>query len=493
MFSYQQRPGKTDILFDGDPILTFIAEHVYFGKFEMLNLKLRPHGPVEMISLVPSAFYGFKLQRCDIRCEVEDAHSITVTMTPAFVQGNLTDYVWEERRIHIDYLPTEQRFRYTFTVQLDFRKDITRDDPLAFTGMPGWGDFAVIEFDDPLLAGGVGPQVPMTQDWVGMPEPWLAEDCYTTTWKKRYLSVTLPTVERGLRKLVFNRIVNGVQQFFNRTLVKTAPRQPYLYEKADGNYLRYTPLFDAIGSHHICEWGFDMHWYAQLPRAGQYLFTAGQQVTLAYQFEEITRAEVPAAYLTAPLAEIEPEECLLADRPIYQEPVTLFDQSALDHPDAYAWEPMTEHCQWNRTGGREAGHGALEIHHGEQPADSSWIFQHLGPSYACNPVPPHSRFRVSAWVKATELDKVQLSLTFNAYQGPALYAPRVPQTCTGGAQQLQRREGDFALISFETPPYGIYILSGIVTFQYTGKGEVSLTDLQVERLTESVARIAESV
>ncbi|MEK6575574.1 MAG: hypothetical protein AABZ58_14795, partial [Chloroflexota bacterium] len=39
-------------------------------------------------------------------------------------------------------------------------------------------DCLVVEFDDPLLSGGVGPQVPMTQDWTGLQEPWLAEDCF---------------------------------------------------------------------------------------------------------------------------------------------------------------------------------------------------------------------------------------------------------------------------------------------------------------------------
>ena len=482
MFSNQQRPGKTDIRFDGDTILTFVDEHVHFGKFEMLNLKLRPHGPVEMISLVPSAFYGFNLQCCDIHCAVDGPNAITVTMIPAKVKKGLTDYVWEERQIHIAYLPTEQRFRYTFTITLDFRQDINGNEPLAFTGMPDWGDYAVIEFDDPLLAGGVGPQVPMTRDWTGLQEPWLAEDCYTTTWTKRWHAVILPTVERGLQRLVFNRVVNGVQQFYNRKLVQTAPRQPYLYEKADGNYMLYTPLFDFPGSHHICEWGFDMHWYALLPRAGAYLFKAGQQVKLAYQFEEITPAEVPAGYLDAPLAAIEPEERALADRPIYQEPVNIFDQSALDNPDGYAWIADSAQGVWNKAGGKVPGHGALEIHHGAQPAETIWEFRHFGPTFATNPIPPNSQFRVSAWVKAAEIDKLSLTLTVNTYQGPALWSPFTPHATTGDARNLRQTADGFTLLEFETPPCGTYNLNGQLAFRYAGAGTASLTDLRVERL-----------
>jgi hypothetical protein len=340
----------------------------------------------------------------------------------------------------------------------------------------------VIEFDDPLLSGGVGPQVPMTQDWTGLPEPVLGEDNYTTRWEKRYLSVVLPTAARGLRKLTFNRVVNGNQKFFNRLIPCTAPRQPYLYERKDGGFVLFTPLHAYPGSHHICEWGYDMHWYAMLDRpAPGLLFRKGQRVDLAYQIEEIVRAEVPAGYLDAVPAELETEERALSDRPIYEEPVCHFARSTLDCPDQYGWQPG-ERCEWNRAGGRTAGTGALEIRNGVEARESAWLFRHFGPSYACNPIPPASSFRVSGWVRADDPDKAVVEITLNHYNGPAMFSSGVPVVSAGRVGERAARDGDWRRLEFVSAPSGSYTISGSFRFAYAGRGTAALTEFSVERL-----------
>ena len=484
MLTCTENSGKTTILFDDAPILTFIQEHLFFRHFSIQDLKLRPGGPVELMSLLGSCFYGFSLLRCDLVCRQERDNRIRVALTPTVVERGLLDLVREEREYLIEYLPEKRRFRYTITVRLDFQRDIRGDEGLSIPPNPQWGDddYAVIEFDDPLLAGGVGPQVPMTQDWVGLPEPLFSEVSHTTRWKKRYVSVVLPTAVRGLRKITFNRVVNSHQQFYNRATPRTTPHMPFLYEKADGRFLLFTPRYDYPASHHICEWGYDMHLRAMVDRpAPDLLFRKGQQIALAYQLEEIERSDVPDGYLEALPAEVEPEERANADKPLYEEPVCLFTRSTLDHPDQYDWAPG-ERCAWNRTGGHAAGAGALEIHNGDQAEETAWEFTHFGPSFSCNPIPPLSRYRIAAWVKADEMEKITISLRLDQYGGPAMYSPRTSVTSTGTGGGCTRQDGDWRLLEFISEPSGTYTLSGGFRFAYAGRGSAAMSEFQVERL-----------
>ena len=48
MFSFNESPGKTEILFNGDPVLQFVQEQLILRSFIVQNLKLRPGGPVEL-------------------------------------------------------------------------------------------------------------------------------------------------------------------------------------------------------------------------------------------------------------------------------------------------------------------------------------------------------------------------------------------------------------------------------------------------------------
>ncbi len=487
MFTFEKSPGRTVLLFDGDPILSLVDEHLWFRGFRVEKMKFRPRGPVELMGLAPSAFYGFNLLRGDVSCRRADADGACITLKPVKADGNLLDLVQEEREYLVEYLPDRGRFRWTITCRIDFLQDIRGDEKgLYLTGMqklqePG-SNQAAIEFDDPMLSGGIGPQVPMVQDWTGLPEPEFAAEQFTTRWKKRYLSVTLPTVARGLRKLVFNREANCFQRFFNRVIPRMTPRQPFVYEKTDGHFLQFTPLHDYPSSHHICEWGYDMHWYALLDRpAAGLLFQKGQHVELSYQLEEIERAGVPAAYLEAPLAEIEPEERAKADMPIYEEPVCRFTRSALDCPDNYGWT-AGERCVWNRGGGRAPGTGALEIHNGSSARDAAWQFGCLGPSYGCNPIPPASRFKVSAWVRADELDTVSCSLTLNHYDGPGMFGVRVPIVSNASGRDCCRREGNWSLLEFVSEKAGAFTLDGGFRFAYSGGGTAALAELRVERL-----------
>ncbi|HOS42577.1 MAG TPA: hypothetical protein PK794_02710, partial [Armatimonadota bacterium] len=276
--------------------------------------------------------------------------------------------------------------------------------------------------------------------------------------------------------------VNGVQQLFNRHILVTKPGTPYFYQKTDGTALKMTPQFGFPCGHHICEWGYDMHFYAMLPKAGaDLLFKNGQRVALSYTLEDVEASEIPAAYAQAPAAEIAADERPLCDLPIYEEPVCRFTASAMDHPDAYCWR-LAGQGAWNRAGGKELTTGALEIHHGAEGGESTWLFNYFGPSYAANPIPPFSRHRLAAWVKADELEHVTLTFTLDAHQGPAMYSPRVPVVSTAGAEQIVARDGAWALIAFESQPSGAYTLAGRIAFTYTGTGAASLCGLEVARL-----------
>ena len=187
-FTADRAPGRVVVRFDGDSVLELTNEHLWFRTLRIDNLRTRPHGPVECISLVAACLYAYDLLRARLDVVIPDAHTACVKITPERVEHDLDRYVTETRTITIRYIPEKQRFRYDIDVRLDILRDIVAGTPhLALTPMAQWGDddYAVIEFDDPLLAGGVGPQVPMTQDWEGIHEPWFDEHCFTTRWSKR--------------------------------------------------------------------------------------------------------------------------------------------------------------------------------------------------------------------------------------------------------------------------------------------------------------------
>ena len=474
-FTVRDRPGLLAVQFNGESVITFVNEHVYFRSFRIDNVRFRPGGPVELISLHTSAIYpATALLACSWQTRVISPHAVEIVLTPSKLEGGLEQFVSEKRTYRITYNPAKDRFIFDIRADLHFHVDIRGSEGLHHGGMPQWegDDYAVIEFEDPLLSGGVGPQVPMTQDWVGMHEPILCGDIYNTDWRKRYFNVMLDTVLRGPRNITFNREVNGVQKFYNRTLPVTRPRRPYLYTRLDGRYLRMTPQFEYPASHHICEWGFDMHFYALLPKAGDGLiFRAGQRVSLPFTMDEIEASEAPADLLNAPPAEIEPHEFAMVDRPIYEEPACHFTASAVDSPDNYAWDHQGAagspgspgSTKWNRTGGHEAGFGSLEFHHGETAKESTWFFRHWGPSYACNPVPPQSRVEVSAWVRADELAQFTMSMEIVGYAGPAPCSPRVVQTHSDTNRLTAAHRDGWTLLTFTTGPTPSLTLSGTIS------------------------------
>lgn len=485
MFDFQATAGGARVLCDGCEVLELIQEHLWFRGFRLANLRFYPGGPVECIGLHASCFYYNNLLRARIESRQLSPTELELTLTPEKVEGDLLDKVDEVRVITLRWDEAAGRLRYQVKVRLRFLQDVPADAPgLPVTPMAQWNDdhYAVVEIDDPLLGGGKGPQVPMTQDWVGIQEPWFDEACFTSRWQRRYHGVILHTAERGVRKIEFNRAMNSEQQFYNRHVLKSVPRTPFYYEKTDGRFLVFQPDFDYPCGHHICEWGYDMHWYALLERADEaVLFARGREWMFRYEISEVAADQLPAAYRNAPVAELEPNERERADRPIYEEPVCRFQRSALEHPDACRWLPEGQ-CVWNRDGAAPKS-GALEIHHGEQAARSSWRFAQLGPSYGCNPIPPQSRFRISAWIEADEPEQVKLIHTLKSHHGPAMVADGISTTVsTGTWNDVEKQEGKTGTLSFVTIPSGAYCLDGSIEFVYTGRGSARMSLLSIVRL-----------
>lgn len=489
MFSFDQRPGVTKILFDGREILGFVQEHLCFRDFRIDNLRLKPDGPVEIISLMPSCFYYNKYLRADIACEIKSANEVEIVLKPLKVDGNLHEMIFETRTINIKYDASKRRFIYTFNIQLEVKKDILVTEPgFDFLTFPGWEDDGLlpIEIDDPLLSGGKGPQVPMTQNWTGILEPCFHDECFTQNWLKRYKSVRINTKLRGIREIEFNRSINSVQNFYNRHILKALPRTPFIYEKFNRRFMEFTPLFDAPTGHHICEWGYDMHWYALLPKADakkDFRFKKGTTLNFSYAIKEIDRNEVPQDYLAAKLAEMETEERILADMPIYEEPVCEFTKSGIDFPDASRWTPGNDKCLWNKSGGVEIDTGTLLINNGDETLDSKWTFSHLGPSYGCNPIPPKSKFKISAWIRADEPEHLKLTHTLNSYYGPGMHAIGKNHTVSlGTVKDVKSKKNGFQFIEFDSTESGPYCLDGSFEFSYSGKGTAEMSLLSIERL-----------
>jgi len=490
MFNFKQTPGVTKITFNGSEILRFTQEHLCFRGFRIENVRLKPNGPVEFINLHTSCFYNSaNYLRAKIDCDLKSEHEIEIAISPLKVDNALDKKIHETRIINIKIDTKTQRFIYTIKVYLEFKKDIYSGEPgFYFDPMPQWedDDYAIVEIEDTLLSGGKGPQVPMTQDWTGIQEPWFHEQCFTEKWEKRYSSVTINTEVCGIRKIKFNRSVNSVQQFYNRHVLKALPRTPFIYEKTDGKFVEFMPDFDAPIGHHICEWGYDMHMYALLPKADkdkELYFQKGSTLDFSYQLQERDRNEISDNYLSAEIAGMEPEERLLADMAIYEEPVCLFLKSGIESPDASRWTPGNEQCVWNRTGWKDGDAGALEINNGDKSQESKWIYNCLGPSPGCNPIPPKSKFKISAWIKADELELVKLIHTLNSYYGPGMYAIGRKQTVSlGTSEDIKSKDGDFHFIEFISEESGPYCLDGSFEFEYSGKGSACMSLLAIERM-----------
>ncbi len=484
-FEIINRPGSVRVQFEGDDVLELVNEHLCFRSFRIENLRTRPHGPIELISLATSCFYDRHYLRAKIDASLTGAHEVRITLTPEKVDHDLDKIVHETRTITVRYLPEEKRFRYDIRACLHFLQDVGPKTPiLAITPMPQWGadDYAVVEFDDPMLAGGVGPQVPMTQDWRGIQEPWFDEHCFTTEWRKRYTHAFLHTAERGWRKIILSKTRNSVQQFYNRHLLRCIPRSTFYYLKTDGAYLAIGHDYPQGSGHHICEWGMDMHCYALFAKSGpQRLFAAGQDIALDYHIEELPASGVPATVADAAPADLEPEELKAADAPIYEEPCCHFAASTLDHPDAQAWR-LEGPGRWLREGGRKPAEGALVIDHGGQAKESEWLFRFFGPSRAGNPIPPLTRHRIAAWVKAEQPQEMVLELRLSHINGPGMYSSREVKVSQVTAADALRSEDGWQYLECVTEPCGTYVLCGEIAFRYRGRGQAWLSELAVTRI-----------
>jgi len=484
-FTIINQPGYLRVQFDGDDVVELINENAWYRNLRIDNLRMRPHGPIECISLASSCFYERHYLRAHIEAVQTGDNEVRLILTPEKVDHALEKIVQETRTITLRYLPDTARFVYDIQVRLHFLQDVLPTTPvLAITPMPQWGDddYAVVEIDDPLLAGGVGPQVPMTQDWHGVVEPWFDEHCFTTRWKKRYTHAILPTAERGWRNILLSKTGNSAMQFYNRHLLRCVPGSTFYYLKTDGNYLAITHDHPQPSGHHICEWGMDMHCYALFEKSGpDCLFRAGRQIELAYRIEELPAAEVPAHVVSAPPAEFTPDELALVDAPIYEEPCCHFTASALDYPDAQAWRLEGEGC-WQRDGGRQPHEGALVLDHHEAGKESQWIFRFFGPSRACNPIPSLSRHKIAAWVKAAQPQDVTLELRLSHFNGSGMYASREVTVYPVTAANILHSEGDWHYLECITEPCGVYVLCGEIVFRYHGIGAASLSELSIKRL-----------
>ena len=483
MFSLDTRPGFARLLFAGQPILEAVSEHLVFRTFRLSHMVMRPQGPVAVASLPTSCLYGHDLLAATLSGKSVGPLAFDLTITPTRFERPLDRLVTESRTVRVTFLPDKGRFRWDWCCDLQFHADITGGEGLQLTPMAQWpgDDYAIIEFDDPLLSGGVGPQVPMTQDWVGLLEPELYADGFVTAWRKRFHSVICQTARDGWRRLAFNRILNGVQQYYNRHMLRCAPCAPYYYQQDDGRWLRVTPNFAHPSGHHICEWGYDMHLYALLPKASaQTLFAAGQQVTLSWSYEEVDADELPEEVRQAPEAISEPAELALADRPIYEEPVCQFTRSTLTSPDQYGWLAHGSDCQWQRSGGY--GGGALTFAGGS--GERAWRFPHWGPSYATNPVPPRSRYALSAWVRTTEPEALCLAFTHTQFNGPTPFATRQDQRTEQAASAAftGRQEGDWREVRILCEPTGNYCITGAIGLHYHGQSPAAISAVSLTRL-----------
>jgi hypothetical protein len=364
-----------------------------------------------------------------------DGDALVVAITPltlcsgkaadAVVRECVTFTVW----LNGDRYVWTQRLETTFLQYVNLADDAHGLHLYRFhhqDGRPG----CFLQYADPAPTNGSGPSVPMTHDWSAQPEPYNGPDSFRQHWTRRYDAIIFqnPNGTFAWSELNKTKWLHLTQD--NRRARPCHSRGLLYLVQPDGRALEYR--CDAPSHyHHVCEWGMDYHFWCDLePFAQDMVVPAGTVITAATTVR-LVDADVVAPIRTAAVEMVlTPVEHAAANRPAYEEPENHFTVSALERISALSWQPTSDGCLWEYSGGYRTGDGCLIIEN-RYTDEAAWEVRDLGPQQWANPFIPGKRYRLSAWVQVeqcavdpSQTAGPQVGIDFVQSNGPGIPSTR---------------------------------------------------------------------
>ena len=372
---------------------------------------------------------------------------------------------------------------------LTLRRAVTADDlgslyphPLVEGGR-AW----VWQMDDPNYENNYGPSVPMQQDWYHQYEPQTGPDTFRKHWRRGVSHLLAEDLAGTLRTIAAHRGRLWAQPL-NFNLFPVKPGGRVGAQMTDGCGVIYEILTDGPAAAHICEWGFDHHYYQVLPeKNGLPDLPAGSVLHCHYRITEWSAEDMAGLLSTAQPLAPDPDMLAQVQFPAYEEPVNYFQTSQTDDAaaDAWNWVPGCG-ATWDRTTGRTCpGSLRLEVASACE-ASAEWTMPYCGPGCFMNPFVPYSRYRLSGFVQVDNNGghgpRATLGIAFRYHKGPGTYGVYLPLESHFSPYAPEIARGGWAPICVETPPINGYCSTAILTCRLEGRGVAWFDEVRLERI-----------
>ena len=497
-FAFKEDGCIAQIFYGNDTILTLAQNYMPFGgQFSVHDQWMKPGAGPEVAHLPLFACHGYRNAVTEVRYETQIApNELTLRVFPTMTRTG-TDVFGKVREVCTMHVRLDQdRFIWRQQMHVEILKDLditqlnNKTDVRVYRfwdpqGQPG----CYMQFADPMPVGASGPAVPMTRDWVGIPEPTVGSITFRQNWQRRYVSIIFADPDGGYSWSELNKRKFHFLTADNQRARACDPDGTLFLVNADSTALAYQCSAPSH-YHHICEWGMDFHcWLDLKPFLQGDILPAGTEIKAQTIAQLVEPETVQPILQQARYIDLTPDERRRADVPAYEEPESTLTVSALDRLDAQYWIPAGEGCSWTKTGGYRSNSGCLIIENNFS-SFGQWRQEFLGPSHYANPFVPGARYCCSAWVKlqnlsGTMLPQPQLSVEFKHYHGPATVSPC--QIVPGGTSppimdftQPFRHKIEWTYLELITEPCPSYTLGAVLTVSFRGYGQASFSNIRWE-------------
>ncbi|MHC4872060.1 MAG: hypothetical protein ACYTFY_09460 [Planctomycetota bacterium] len=493
-FDFKENGSVAKICYQGNPIIRMMENYSPFGgTFSVQNQKMVQDGHPEVAFMPLFATLGYHHAVTEVSYEVDKSDTgISVRVIPENTKSgkDVFELVREVCTLSVEL--EGDRFVWRQHLTVTFLKDIELDKCDAKSKVRVYSfpmvDGSVgrfLQFADPMPVNASGPAVPMARDWIDFPEPTVGADTFRSHWKRDYVKIIYQNTDNSFSWTELNRQKTHAMQKDNQCARECHPKGKMYLVKADGEALEYS--FNSPSHyHHICEWGMDFHCWLDVEEFTEDGIISAGTAVKAETVVKMVDADITEKVLkNAKHIELTEKEKMHYDLPAYEEPENSFAISALERADAIAWKPTSEGCSWSKTGGYKKGYGCLAIENSFSDI-GSWELPLFGPSHWANPFVPGARYRLSAWVRCSELEGPfggpGIGIIFNNYLGPASSKKR--EEISGGWSEPLKgckkgfsRELDWAYLEVITIPCPSYVLSSKITLKLEGMGKAYFSNV----------------
>lgn len=344
------------------------------------------------------------------------------------------------------------------------------------------------EIDDPNFSGNYGPSVPMQQDWLGIYEPNCGPDTFRKHWRRQVEKFVYADRSGGISTIRFHRALTFSLSIQNRRALPFRPGgfAGVLHTDGWGTLYEFVDGVPTYG--HLCEWGFDTHFYRAVPE----VLRKGQVLEATCRIREVPPAVMKELLRGAKAVEPTAAEWKQTEElPVYEEPVNHFATSWRDDRarDAWAWSPGVG-ATWDRRVGRtQTGSLRLDVPRHIANDGASWRSARVGPTNFMNPFVPGARYRLRGYVKIRPTARSvppctpTISITLHQYGGPAMFAPEMkPNSTFTGRVAGPGKPGVWTKIETVTTPIDGNVMAATLGCQLAGDGTAWFDDIAFEKL-----------